>query len=404
MRRARKPRRTVSPRAQDLRFVAGVGARSRLSVLLMVAVLLVACGGGDDSDTGARSPSAGRTATVAAPSPHTAKRAADMPCAERPGREIAAVEIPAVTIPAVHEPDRRLAGHVVKGFDIARVEIPAQRVPAMCATRDPAPAGCFGAVRIPGVTIPGVSLPAVGIPEARVRGAAAPAVTQPAVTQPAVTVGAVRTAAVCAQKVRPGELRPSVFQPSTFRPSAFRPSLFRPSVFRASVCVGGDCIASVSIPSVSVPSVSVPSVSVPSRSLASRTLPEIRSRCVSVLGGREETAYHVCADVLFAFDRAAIRSAASSALRSVARSIDERYAGRRITVEGHTDARGEPAYNRRLSLRRAESVKAWLVRHGGLGADRIVVKGFGEARPVSSNASAEGRARNRRVVIGILAG
>jgi outer membrane protein OmpA-like peptidoglycan-associated protein len=193
-----------------------------------------------------------------------------------------------------------------------------------------------------------------------------------------------------------------VFQPSTFRPAAFRPSLFRPSLFRASVCTGGDCIPSVSIPSVSVPSVSVPSVHVPSRSLASRTLPEITSKCVGVLGNREGAVYNVCADVLFAFNRAAVRSAASGALRSVARSIERRYGGRRITVEGHTDARGDEAYNRRLSLRRAESVKAWLVGQGGIAASRITVRGFGEARPVASNTTGEGRARNRRVVVGIL--
>jgi len=158
----------------------------------------------------------------------------------------------------------------------------------------------------------------------------------------------------------------------------------------------------VTVPSVTVPSVTVPSVTVPSRSLASRTLPEITSRCVRVLAGRDGAAYNVCADVLFALDRAAIRSAAAGALRSVARSIERRYADRRITVEGHTDGRGDPAYNRGLSVRRAESVKAWLVQRGGLDADRISVKGFGETRPVGSNSTSSGRARNRRVVVGIL--
>lgn len=121
-----------------------------------------------------------------------------------------------------------------------------------------------------------------------------------------------------------------------------------------------------------------------------------------VLAGRGGAAYNVCADVLFAFNRVGVRPAASSALRSVARSIERRYAQRRITVEGHTDAKGDPAYNRRLSLRRAQSVKAWLVQRGGLDADRIAVKGFGETRPVASNSTSSGRARNRRVVVGVL--
>jgi len=371
-------------------------------LVVAIAALLGGCGGDEDKAATETAPAADRTATVASPPSRVPASVPDMPCEGRAGIEVPAVDIPAVTIPAVREPDRELGGKVVDGFEIAAVEIAAQRVPSVCATQAEAPSGCFGAVRIPAVTIPGTSIPAVQIPGVDGPGADAAAVAEPAVTGPPVSVAAQNTPAVCAQKVQPGEFRPSVFQPATFRPAAFRPALFRPSLFRASVCIGGDCVPSVSIPSVSVASVSVPSVSVPSRSLASRTLPEITSKCVGVLGDRDGAVYNVCADVLFAFNRAAVRSAASGALRSVARSIDRRYAGRRITVEGHTDARGDDAYNRRLSLRRAESVKAFLAQRGGLDANRIAVEGFGEARPVGSNATGEGRARNRRVVVGIL--
>ena len=68
----------------------------------------------------------------------------------------------------------------------------------------------------------------------------------------------------------------------------------------------------------------------------------------------------------------------------------------RLQVAGHTDAQGEAGYNQALSRRRAETVVAWLVARG-IPADRLAAEGHGESRPVASNASEEGRARNRRV-------
>ena len=67
-----------------------------------------------------------------------------------------------------------------------------------------------------------------------------------------------------------------------------------------------------------------------------------------------------------------------------------------VISAGHTDSIGTDAYNMKLSLRRAEAVKNYLVSEG-ISAKRIKVEGFGEANPVASNATAEGRAQNRRV-------
>jgi len=131
-------------------------------------------------------------------------------------------------------------------------------------------------------------------------------------------------------------------------------------------------------------------------------LPEIKSKCVRVLGDRDATSYNLCADVLFAINRAEIRSGARAALRQVARSIEKRTPDGRITVDGHTDSRGSDAYNDRLSQRRAEAVKRWLVSKGQVAADRISVRGFGESEPLASNASDSGRRRNRRVVVGVV--
>lgn len=68
------------------------------------------------------------------------------------------------------------------------------------------------------------------------------------------------------------------------------------------------------------------------------------------------------------------------------------------TVEGHTDSTGAAEYNAALSMRRAEAVKTRLAS-GGLNPAAIRAEGLGEADPIDSNDTAEGRAQNRRVVI-----
>jgi outer membrane protein OmpA-like peptidoglycan-associated protein len=67
-----------------------------------------------------------------------------------------------------------------------------------------------------------------------------------------------------------------------------------------------------------------------------------------------------------------------------------------IDVEGHTDSDGSDSYNQQLSLNRANSVGMYLQSHG-VNGQRIVTFGAGEARPIASNATAEGKQQNRRV-------
>ncbi|MBM3316524.1 MAG: OmpA family protein [Candidatus Eisenbacteria bacterium] len=68
----------------------------------------------------------------------------------------------------------------------------------------------------------------------------------------------------------------------------------------------------------------------------------------------------------------------------------------RVTIVGHTDSRGSDEYNQRLSLRRAEAIRDYLVRKG-VPAEQMMVDGKGESEPVASNETDEGRARNRRI-------
>ena len=99
--------------------------------------------------------------------------------------------------------------------------------------------------------------------------------------------------------------------------------------------------------------------------------------------------------VHFDFNKANIRPDARPILDEAARILKER-GDIHVVVAGHTDSVGSDAYNMKLSNRRAEAVKRYLVDHG-IAASRITSEGFGKREPVASNATAEGRAQNRRV-------
>jgi outer membrane protein OmpA-like peptidoglycan-associated protein len=75
------------------------------------------------------------------------------------------------------------------------------------------------------------------------------------------------------------------------------------------------------------------------------------------------------------------------------------YSVNRVQVEGHTDSVGSDSYNLRLSERRAESVKQYLVQRFQIPSDRLVVRGFGKSQPIASNATPDGRDKNRRVEV-----
>jgi OOP family OmpA-OmpF porin len=72
-----------------------------------------------------------------------------------------------------------------------------------------------------------------------------------------------------------------------------------------------------------------------------------------------------------------------------------------IIAIGHTDSIGSDAYNQKLSVRRAEAVKAYLVSKG-IEPNRIYTEGKGKSQPIADNRTAEGRAKNRRVEIEVV--
>jgi outer membrane protein OmpA-like peptidoglycan-associated protein len=124
-------------------------------------------------------------------------------------------------------------------------------------------------------------------------------------------------------------------------------------------------------------------------------------QAIQALGAQEtdlEVKVDLPADVLFDFDKADLRPDAAQALGRLA-TVIRGYPTGQVRVEGHTDSKGNDAYNQRLSERRAESVKRWLVEQGGIAADRLVTHGAGESRPVADNNTDEGRQKNRRVEV-----
>lgn len=79
----------------------------------------------------------------------------------------------------------------------------------------------------------------------------------------------------------------------------------------------------------------------------------------------------------------------------------KKYADTQTVIEGHTDSNASERYNQKLSQRRANAVKDILSSRYGISADRLTAIGYGELRPVATNATAEGRQKNRRVVADI---
>ena len=106
------------------------------------------------------------------------------------------------------------------------------------------------------------------------------------------------------------------------------------------------------------------------------------------------------ADTFFDFDKAVLKPEGKAKLDDLTSKI------KGVTLEviiavGHTDSVGSDAYNQKLSLRRAEAVKAYMVSKG-IEANRVYTEGKGEKQPVADNKTAEGRAKNRRVEIEVV--
>jgi outer membrane protein OmpA-like peptidoglycan-associated protein len=121
----------------------------------------------------------------------------------------------------------------------------------------------------------------------------------------------------------------------------------------------------------------------------------------------QEIRIALAADVLFDFDKASLRPEAKPSLDKVAEVLKS-YPKASATIEGHTDGKGDEAYNQKLSERRAESVRVWLAGNGA--SLTMSTRGWGKKKPIAPNArpdgkdDPDGRQKNRRVEIAVRTG
>jgi len=106
------------------------------------------------------------------------------------------------------------------------------------------------------------------------------------------------------------------------------------------------------------------------------------------------------ADAFFDFNKSVIKPAGKAKLDDLVSKIKDINLEVIIAV-GHTDSVGSDAYNQKLSVRRSEAVKAYLVSKG-IEKNRVYTEGKGEKQPVADNKTSEGRAKNRRVEIEVV--
>lgn len=106
------------------------------------------------------------------------------------------------------------------------------------------------------------------------------------------------------------------------------------------------------------------------------------------------------ADAFFDFDKSVLKPEGKAKLDDLAGKVKDINLEVVIAV-GHTDSVGSVAYNQKLSVRRAEAVKAYLVSKG-IEKSRVYTEGKGKSQPIADNKTAAGRAKNRRVEIEVV--
>jgi outer membrane protein OmpA-like peptidoglycan-associated protein len=109
-----------------------------------------------------------------------------------------------------------------------------------------------------------------------------------------------------------------------------------------------------------------------------------------------ETIITLSGAVLFKTGKSELLPIAEDTLNRVAAAFKQLDESQMVVIKGHTDSRGADAMNRQLSQARADVVRKYLVGQG-VNANQLKAVGEGEAHPIASNESAEGRANNRRV-------
>jgi outer membrane protein OmpA-like peptidoglycan-associated protein len=126
---------------------------------------------------------------------------------------------------------------------------------------------------------------------------------------------------------------------------------------------------------------------------------DIQDKDIQVSGNKEYTLYSLGENILFVKDGSTLQPSATQKLQQVSSSLNKRFKGASIGVFGNTDSTGTEGHNKQLGAERANAVKDWLVKNGGITEADVSVHSLGESDPVASNATPSGRKENRNVVI-----
>ena len=134
---------------------------------------------------------------------------------------------------------------------------------------------------------------------------------------------------------------------------------------------------------------------------AERIEEEIPGAEVTRVGEGINVTFTEDAGVYFDTNKSYVKGTSAATLEKLA-GIFKEYPKSNILVEGHTDSAGPDDYNMKLSQQRAESVTNYLISQG-ISADRFTIKWYGENQPKADNSTAEGKSKNRRVELAIVA-
>lgn len=161
-----------------------------------------------------------------------------------------------------------------------------------------------------------------------------------------------------------------------------------------------DCEAALAPAAKAAPAAPVVPVAPQAKAAEPVTAPPAAKPTPPVVAGPVISKVSFAADALFDFDKSVLKPEGKAKLDDLASKVKAINLEVIIAV-GHTDSVGSDAYNQKLSQRRSEAVKAYLVSRG-IEKNRVYTEGKGEKQPVADNKTSEGRAKNRRVEIEVV--
>ncbi|MBG6233922.1 outer membrane protein OmpA-like peptidoglycan-associated protein [Pedobacter sp. CAN_A7] len=126
---------------------------------------------------------------------------------------------------------------------------------------------------------------------------------------------------------------------------------------------------------------------------------EIKDSELQVRANENYAVYSLKEAILFESGKYTISTKGAEKLKRISASAEKRFTGGSIIIYGYTDSIGTAKENKALALKRANSVKEWLIASGNINQDRITIEAVGETNPISNNVTSKGRIENRKVDI-----